>query len=374
MDRVNRLPGAGGKLYKLEALRGLAAFYVVLHHALPHSYYVNGFNLYNFFRLGQEAVILFFMLSGFVISYSYAQSSDKSFWHYFLKRFLRIYIPLACVFFLSYITLSHASGSLVNPQLSTLLGNVLMLQDWANVKPHTFFDPYLENNPLWSLSYEWWFYMLFFPITAFIKAPRLQDIVVFSACLLASIVYVVYPVFPIRIAMYFAIWWAGVVLARQYLNAGDVSLRSQIVPLLFLIAIVAVLLFYAIISRNEGQRLLFGMHPILELRHFSFTVFSIIAAVLWHRAGWPVFDRLIKPFAILAPISYTVYILHVPLMTQSTFLNWVDSQLLQWFGYFVVLIIVSYLIEIVLYPVVRGRLIQVFFKRGESAILSTKSN
>jgi peptidoglycan/LPS O-acetylase OafA/YrhL len=137
---------SGHKLYKLEALRGLAAFYVVLHHALPHKYLVGGFNAYNFFRFGQEAVILFFLLSGFVIKYSHSFSKDKSFRQYFLKRFLRIYVPLICVFGVSYLILSLAAGSLIDPNLGQLFGNLFMLQDWAKVKPHVIVDPYLANN------------------------------------------------------------------------------------------------------------------------------------------------------------------------------------------------------------------------------------
>lgn len=362
MDRGNFLPGAGAKLYKLEALRGLAAIYVVFHHALPHKYYVSGFNLYNFFRFGQEAVILFFMLSGFVISYSFAQSSDKSFRQYFLKRFLRIYIPLACVFLLSFAIISHAAGNLINPELPSLLGNIFMLQDWAKVKPHTFFDPYLQNNPLWSLSYEWWFYMLFFPIAVFIKSSKLQDTVVFSTCLLATVVYVFYPVFPVRVAMYFAIWWTGVVLANQYMQHGNVSIKALKLPLLSLTLIVAVLFADTIISLYSGQRLLFGMHPVLELRHFSFALVTLVVAIRWHRAGWPLFDSFIKPFAVLAPISYTVYILHVPIMTQSNFLYWIESPLIQWMGYFITLIVLSYLIELVFYPKARRWFMGRFFK------------
>lgn len=354
MDRGNSLPGASVKLYKLEALRGLAAIYVVFHHALPHKYYVSGFNLYNVFRFGQEAVILFFMLSGFVISYSFAKSSDKSFRQYFLRRFLRIYIPLVCVFLLSYLIVSLTVGKLVNPELPSLLGNIFMLQDWAKVKPHTFFDPYLQNNPLWSLSYEWWFYMLFFPIATFIKSSKLQDCVVFTMCLLASLVYVFYPLFPVRVAMYFAIWWTGVVLANQYMRNGNISFKAVKLPLLSLLAIVAVLFVHMIISRYSGQPLFFGIHPVLELRHFSFALLTLIIAIKWHSVGWPLFNSIIKPFAVLAPISYTVYILHVPVMTQSNFLSWIESPLVQWLGYFVTLIVLSYLIELVFYPKARG--------------------
>jgi peptidoglycan/LPS O-acetylase OafA/YrhL len=43
------------------------------------------------FRFGQEAVMLFFLLSGFVIYYSFSLGKDKSFQGYFQRRWLRIY-------------------------------------------------------------------------------------------------------------------------------------------------------------------------------------------------------------------------------------------------------------------------------------------
>ena len=82
------------KLQKLEAIRGFSALYVVFFHMLPQEIIFLGINVGFLFRFGSEAVIMFFILSGFVIKYSWEKSSNKSFKKYFLRRFLRIYIPL----------------------------------------------------------------------------------------------------------------------------------------------------------------------------------------------------------------------------------------------------------------------------------------
>ena len=71
------------KLWKLEAIRGLAALYVVVGHIYHDSFLI--------LRFGQEAVIVFFLLSGFVIEYSHHHSRDKSFKGYFTKSVTRIY-------------------------------------------------------------------------------------------------------------------------------------------------------------------------------------------------------------------------------------------------------------------------------------------
>src|SRR3954451_9552741 len=127
------------KFEKLEALRGFAAIYVVIYHLLmPVKLQVAGFDLLFFFRFGQEAVILFFLLSGFVIKYSFERSKDKSFKNYFLKRFTRIYIPLFFVLILSYALQSIAAGKFIGGRTGTLVANIFMLQD-VKVKPNVFF-------------------------------------------------------------------------------------------------------------------------------------------------------------------------------------------------------------------------------------------
>ena len=67
------------RLERLEALRGFAALYVVFFHILPQKIYLLGLDIGALFRFGPEAVIVFFVLSGFVIKYTYEKSKDKSF-------------------------------------------------------------------------------------------------------------------------------------------------------------------------------------------------------------------------------------------------------------------------------------------------------
>ena len=41
---------------------------------------------------------------------------------------------------------------------------MLMLQDRSYAKPGVWVSLVGGNAPLWSLSYEWWFYMAYFPM------------------------------------------------------------------------------------------------------------------------------------------------------------------------------------------------------------------
>jgi peptidoglycan/LPS O-acetylase OafA/YrhL len=136
------------RLSKLEAVRGFAAVYVMLGHIFSdHSI---------LFRFGQEAVILFFLLSGFVIMYSYSRGNDKSMRVFLLKRSLRIYVPLLTVFAVNAALYAFQGYRFTCDDAGTLLGNIFMLQDVAGLKPGVVCGTFLGNQPLWSLSYEWW--------------------------------------------------------------------------------------------------------------------------------------------------------------------------------------------------------------------------
>lgn len=337
------------KLYKLEALRGFAAFYVLLHHAVPaKSVNLFGYNFGFVFRFGQEAVILFFLLSGFVINYSHNLSKDKSFRTYFSKRFFRIYIPLIFIFAASYFLAAYQAGALIDPRLKELILNILMLQDWDAVKPNVIVQPYMENTPLWSLSYEWWFYMIYFPVYTYINENH-RDLVVFVIVFLATCAYTVLPIFPFRILSYLAIWWAGVYLSNLYLNNKLYKLKHFTLPITTLTLCTAVLIINAIMQKMDGAKLLLGLHPVLEVRHFAFALIVVAGSIVWKRFKWVGFDVAFKPFLILAPISYALYISHIPLMVDAEYLSKIQSTPARWTLYILILLAFSYLVEIVIY-------------------------
>jgi len=155
------------KFQRLENLRGFAALYVLLHHISSSYLHLQQTFIGSFFRFGQEAVILFFILSGFVIAYSTASREPASYREYLFKRATRIYpiflISLAIAWFLP-VQEPHAHSN-PPPTWLWLLGNLAMLQD-VSTKPGVWIEPFFGNSPLWSLSYEWLYYLIFFPLEA----------------------------------------------------------------------------------------------------------------------------------------------------------------------------------------------------------------
>lgn len=344
-----------GRLDRLEAVRGLAAFYVVLHHTISGSTVLFGLPVGILLRFGQEAVILFFLLSGFVINYSFRRSADKSFSNYFFKRSTRIYIPLFFVFLIGYLGLSYNRGELINPEIWTLIKNILMLQDWDKVKPNVLAEPYMGNIPLWSLSYEWWFYMLYFPIVTKVAkdSPFQQAAIVFTVSIVMAACYVWQPNFLFRLFAYFGIWWAGVYLSDLYLAGRHHSFKALTLPVVSIAVIAAIMIVPVISAKQAGDGLLLGKHPLLEFRHVFMSLAFICGGVLWHKLRWIGFDLFVKPFLIFAPISYVLYICHQPLMVQATYLDFIDNTILRWFCYLAVVLVFSYVLELKVYPYIR---------------------
>ncbi|NVO19299.1 MAG: acyltransferase [Bacteroidetes bacterium] len=346
------------RLEKLEAVRGFAALYVVFFHALPQKIYLFGINVGTLFRFGPESVIVFFVLSGFVIKYTYEKSKDKSFKHYFVRRFIRLYVPLIFIFILGYTLKCFREGTLANPEITTLIGNLFMLQDVITQKPGVVVGSYMGDGVLWSLSYEWWFYMLFFLLTSKISDDKLNKWVSIIT-ITAAASYLVYPFIVNRLAMYFAIWWTGVIFAKHYL-AGERSTLKKMMPQAYvLFAITGILLINYLLHRSASSTYAFPLaaYPIIELRHFGFAILVMFGALLWQELRWRGFDPLLGIFKYLAPCSYVIYISHAYLVVDATYLKFINNKVIEYGIYILLMIAFSYLLEVVVYNRIRKKLI-----------------
>lgn len=147
-----------GHLPELDGLRGLAIGLVLLFHLFPFL---------PFSRIGWIGVDLFFVLSGFLISGILQDSLNKRrYWFsFFIRRALRIF-PLYYFILLLYVGLSYISADFAAlPVVSfdyfkdnqvwywTYLSNIKMFIEGRWLPPIVF-------NPLWSLSIEEQFYLL----------------------------------------------------------------------------------------------------------------------------------------------------------------------------------------------------------------------
>ncbi len=332
-----------GKLWQLEAIRGTAALYVFAY----HTNCFDGTMFQYMFSFGPEAVIAFFLLSGFVISYSCEDllSCRKSLSEYFLNRFIRIYPTFVFALLITYFLDCFRSGSVLPLDLKQLLGNLLMTQDLAWMKRGAVIDTFGSNAPLWSLSYEWWFYIAFGLVFVFVPIAK-QGLSAFLIALAASVSYWFVPSPVGLIYGYFFIWWSGVSLAREFSNTGQISFANQREMIIGQIIIAAVWSIPVIAEVLADRKIAIGLEPAIQLRHcLAGVVFAIAAIFYFHHRSTAV-EQITKCFLIFAPISYSLYVFHMPFVELA-------KQLPPWGAialYLFALLPLCYLTEMVVQP------------------------
>lgn len=297
-----------GRFSRLEAVRGAAAIYVMLHHAVSHELVLFGVPLGFLFRFGQEAVVVFFILSGFVIKYSFDRRGDMSAAEYWIARGLRIYPILLMALGLAFLA-GGGTASARTPE--TFLLNLLMVQDDI-ARFGGSVGSFAGNHPLWSLSYEWWFYVLFW---LFCPSGRLSDFYKASTVVLcATVLYLFYDWQVLRFGVFFAMWWSGVELAVLYRKSRFSRIDGRAWGWLAVYVVVVMLLLTKILIywRAQGAMPRLGYSPIVELRMLAGAALFVLIGFGWRKLGWRLFGPTLGVFAVFAPISYGLYVLHVP--------------------------------------------------------------
>jgi peptidoglycan/LPS O-acetylase OafA/YrhL len=107
-------------------------------------------------HLGDESVLLFFVLSGFLVGGKVLERTINGSFDaksYAFDRISRIYLPLIPALALTFVINWLLAGSPVSATI--LAGNLLGLQGVLSVVP-----AFGGNAPLWTLAYEFWFYIL----------------------------------------------------------------------------------------------------------------------------------------------------------------------------------------------------------------------
>lgn len=142
------------RLDRLTSLRFFAAFLVVAHHTFRDLVVVPG--LSGSLAMGTVGVSFFFVLSGFVLTWS--SRPDDSTKAFYRRRFARVY-PMHFLMFVLAVPALIFIGQEVS--LPELLPNLLVIQAWVP-DIGVYFG---GNAPSWSLACEAFFYLMF-PVIA----------------------------------------------------------------------------------------------------------------------------------------------------------------------------------------------------------------
>jgi peptidoglycan/LPS O-acetylase OafA/YrhL len=316
----------------LDGMRGLAALYVATGHARwllweggenfrqqGHTYGLIGRSLalgMSVFKFGHEMVLFFFVLSGFVIHLKYALQLGKgpdtnfSFGSYFMKRFRRIMPPYLFAILLTFICdsiVAHYQFSIYThtTPLPLVNQNITFYHSWASFIGNIFFlqDSYVpvfgSNGSVWSLKYEWYFYMLYPVLLYFNKRfPQLTIAGVAGIFLLyVAGFHTGFVLFDQVVACVFS-WWMGAYIADIYTERVQVS-RWLIYPLIAIVPMIPLIHTSGIAPLIKDQIVAFGFSGLLLL-------------LLDYRS-----KRAVRGFGRLkwlGDCSYTLYLIHAPLL------------------------------------------------------------
>lgn len=258
---------------------------------------------------GYLGVDLFFLLSGFVLMWTYAERfrrvAPREYVRYAVARVARVYpVHLLVLAVLVACAGAGAAGLWTSPfgpptdPMSVVALQVLMVHSWG-------FGQWLSwNHPAWSISAEWFAY-LWFPF-ACAGLRRMRSPVVLSGAALALLVAVgiVAPRFALRPTLNAPqvcglIRVTGAFLAGCCLCRAFVEVRGRNVPwaALSLVAALGIL-------GSAGA----GRADPLALPFFGLLVVSLAAC------RGPLAAALATPTAVLAGrVSYALYMVHWPI-------------------------------------------------------------
>jgi peptidoglycan/LPS O-acetylase OafA/YrhL len=330
----------------LDMIRGAAALAVLVghvrglffaaYHELPHKNPILA-AIYALTGLGRQAVIVFFVLSGFFIVSSILETQDRQQWSwrvYLVNRIVRLSLVLAPALVLTWLvdklgiaatpgtSLYHTTlayyFTATPASLGTLrnfLGNLFYLQG-------ILVQPFGSNGPLWSLSYEFWYYLLF-PVALYVWLKRNRPGI--SAAFLLLAIFIAWFIGE-TIALYFLLWLLGGLIARSFLQQKS-SLRVPYAAALSAIPFAAALA----LSVKHPLVSAFQTDSIVALG-FGVWLYALVRA-----PEGPVSKPYARAARLFAGSSYTLYATHFPLLffLRARFIGnhvWSPDALHLWFG------------------------------------------
>lgn len=164
---------ATGRLAELDSLRGYAALVVVLNHFafvfgprtvapgyryIPRLYEVMELSPLHLLIAGHEAVLLFFLLSGFVLTLPYLRQPAPTYNKFLVKRAFRLYAPYVIALLIACLANAFVMGTTA-PDVSDWFRHVWSLPpDRDSIVQHVLligrYDYSRYNTAFWSLVYE----------------------------------------------------------------------------------------------------------------------------------------------------------------------------------------------------------------------------
>lgn len=329
----------------MESWRGILAIFVLIAHIFQiniNPYLKDSETIQGIIgSIANISVIMFFILSWILISYSAASITKNGVFDwkkYLINRFTRIYpsllfiVWISCIFVLVFPVITGSSEILTYPNEANLARNsyIVLSRDYLLTIFMLPSGMYQINWPLWSLTIEWWIYIAFMFLSIAINSRK--SIYWYAAALTTIVLLIDWT--SIKNIVYILIWFIGA-LYTLYLRYHPNIMK--IVRYSWYCLILLYLIYFWIggmdITRNSWE--IYGIFQLL----ISILSIDIVLRV-----------NLGKIIGFTAKFSYTLYILHFPLVLllfwifhKYSFIPWYPlvSSLL----YFFFVIIVAYWIS-----------------------------
>lgn len=295
----------------LTGIRALAAFLVLFLHA-DQNIPVGMIQAIGVVSRGYLGVDLFFLLSGFILTYVYFDSMQRPTWRAFAifmwHRFIRLY-PVHIAVLAALVAIVLGAGrlglNLRSPeafQLGELPWQVLLVHAWGVT------DQVSWNVPSWSISAEWFAYLCF-PLVALglrrVSEPRMLLLIAAASLGIEALIFSVAgwglsgawiaPSALVRIAGSFV---CGAALCRYATLRQTLESKSARNDFL---AMVALLAFLAGPSFGAPD---FALIALLAIFIGGLAMSSGVTAKLFSLA----------PMVWLGEISYSLYMVHFPVL------------------------------------------------------------
>ncbi|MBA4067426.1 MAG: hypothetical protein C0501_27695, partial [Isosphaera sp.] len=307
----------------LDVFRGLAAFAVLFGHARalfirsadggPCPLAARG--LYLLSGFGHQAVMVFFVLSGYLVGGTVVRAVRGGRWswgRYLLQRGTRLYVVLIPALLLTLLW-DRAEGlrsAGLSPNDDTAAANIRS----ETIREHTgagvfagnaafvqtiLVPPLGSNTPLWSLANEFWYYLAFPLIWVGAAGPGLP-LWSRAAHLGAAGLALWFAGGPI--AAYFAVWLLGVAVAV----APDAGLLRRAGARRAAAAPAAAGVLIALLATRSGK-----VGP--EVGDAALGVgFAALLYVMRHDRSPAAYPGVRRAAGWLADFSYTLYLVHLP--------------------------------------------------------------
>ena len=315
------------RLHYLDGLRGLAALYVVFHHASQGPFGrvaqsgIKGW-LTNWILYGHLAVDVFIVLSGFCLVLPVIKSKEirGGTVAFYKRRAHRILPPFYFALLLS-LPINFAIHKIGNHPLVTpkaLLANILLLQDWLPIYN-------VLDGPLWSVAAEWKIYFLFPLLICIWKRFHAIGLLAAAAAIGYGITFTSllmhYPSSLSNTCPWY-VFLFGMGICAGTLTANTSVAQPILTHLLRNFAIVAFLVLAMLLvmypAPAQGQADLYTTHfPIIDTVAGALVAASLLLlyrSVINEKMSWPLRVLCWPPLVRLGTFAYSIYLIHIPFL------------------------------------------------------------